>query len=625
MTQTDLTEVQQKAADWNEGALMLLAGPGSGKTRVLTTRTARLLLEDAAARWRILALTFTTRAADEMRQRVELLVPNSGGRLLVGTFHSFAMEVLRQSGSHVGVKTDFQIYSNSADRLRLLERALKEEGIDLGEPLSRAFPVIDGLRDRLAGPDESLRFFSDQDRGERFCAAYGAYDRYLSKENALDFPGIIFKAHRLFRDYPAIAERYRRTYRYMSIDEFQDTNLAQYEFVRAFTGEAYKNVFVVADDDQVIYQWNGASPKRLQQFVENYDPSVLQMPTNFRCPAEVVEMANRLVANNLLRTPGKRPLVAGKAQPTQDGRVRLLTFASDGDEYAGVAADVATNRAGELGKTAIIARTKALLEGTQLALASAGVDSQIAQRRDNFASTPYQWLHASLQSANRRSDEQQFATFVEAGNALWGLELDVGQLVAQALSDNGDFLRAWSRSAVGAAPQIEGGVEVIKSLAVNLAERNDFHKFIRSAVSIFDAMPAVEEDASLEEDARAWKDLYREINSTLGRDAPLDTFLQELSLRSKEPPLRDDVVALLTIHGSKGNEFDHVYLVGLAEDVLPSFQSKKSGDRSPQLEEERRNCFVAITRCMETLTLTRANSYRGWGKQPSRFLAEMGL
>lgn len=134
-----------------------------------------------------------------------------------------------------------------------------------------------------------------------------------------------------------------------------------------------------------------------------------------------------------------------------------------------------------------------------------------------------------------------------------------------------------------------------------------------------------ETQPSFEEDQRAWKDLFSDISGQVGRQAPLDTFLQELDLRSKEPPIKAGVVPLLTIHGSKGNEFPHVYLLGLAEDVLPSFQSKRAGDRSPQMEEERRNCFVAITRCMETLTLSRADKYNGWDKTPSRFLGEMGM
>lgn len=621
---SSLTDVQREAAGWDDGALMLLAGPGSGKTRVLTARIARLFNADPAGKWRILALTFTTRAADEMRHRVEQLVPGSVERMFAGTFHSFACEILRQSGSHVGVKTDFKIYSNLQDRLLLLSEALKRASVDLGEPLERAFPVLDGLRDRLASPYDCLRYFSDEDRGLRFAAAYAAYMKHLELENALDFPAIIYMAYRLFTDFPAIAGRYRRTYRYTSLDEFQDTNQAQYSFVRSFTGDEYKNLFVVADDDQVIYQWNGASPQRLQQFGADYDPAVLQMPTNFRCPKDVVVMANGLVAHNLLRTPGKNPLESGKKDAPHPDRVRLLQFQSDDSEAAGVAADLAARHQHDAGDVAVIARTKNLLTKVQGELAKLGISAQIAQRRDSFASVPFQWLHSSLQVANRRSDSREFAAFVESGNALLNMELDAEELIAIALSGHGDFLRAWVTEARPLEPFAKRAVGILQ---LELVEHNDFRKFVRSLTDLF-AVPdwkLEETQPSFEEDQRAWKDLFSDISGQVGRQAPLDTFLQELDLRSKEPPIKAGVVPLLTIHGSKGNEFPHVYLLGLAEDVLPSFQSKKAGDRSPQMEEERRNCFVAITRCMETLTLSRADKYNGWAKTPSRFLSEMGM
>lgn len=621
---SSLTEVQASAANWSEGALMLLAGPGSGKTRVLTSRIARLFSEDSDARWRILALTFTTRAADEMRHRIEQLVPDSVDRLFAGTFHSFACEVLRQSGSHVGVQTDFKIYSNLNDRSVILEEAAAEAGLRLDDVPAKVFPILDGLRDRLAGPDSCLKYFNDLDRGKRVARLYQVYIDYLQKINALDFPAIIFMAHKLFTDYPAIAGRYRRTYQFASIDEFQDTNFAQYEFVKSFTGPDYKNLFVVADDDQVIYQWNGASPQRLQQFVADYGPAVLQMPTNFRCPSEVVEMANGLVAHNLLRTAGKNPLLAGKDLPFHPGRVRFMQFSTDNEEASGIAADIQKYRADSLGSIAVIARTKALLEKVKEELGKLRITAQIAQRRDNFASIPYQWLQRSLQLANRRSDVREFDSFVESGNALLGLDLDPAKLSNAASAGHGDLLRTWLASASSVEGITSRAIALVQS---ELVDANDYKKYLRSITSLFNEPSWQLEDthSSLDEDARAWRELFSDIVGVVGRDAPLDTFLQELELRSKEPPLKPGVVPLLTIHGSKGNEFSHVYLIGLAEDILPSFQSKKQGDKSPQMEEERRNCFVAITRCMESLTLSRASSYKGYSKAPSRFLSEMDV
>ncbi|RYG99147.1 MAG: ATP-dependent helicase [Alphaproteobacteria bacterium] len=620
-----LTPVQLEAATWADGALMLLAGPGSGKTRVLTSRIAKLLVESDPASWRVLALTFTTRAADEMRSRISDIAPAQMDRLLVGTFHSFAVELLRQSGSHVGVRTDFKIYSTLPDRMKLLEEAVRSSDIDFPEPLNKAFFVLDGLRDRLVSPEECGKLFQSEQRAQYFSQLYTTYHAHLASQNALDFPAIIYKCHELLESYPLIAERYRRTFRYICIDEFQDTNTAQYRLIKVFTGKAYRNVCVVADDDQVIYQWNGASPKRLQDFRADFDADVLQMPTNFRCPPEVVHMANRLVSNNKLRSPGKRPLEAGKASETLEERVRLVTFDTDVSEAAGIAQDIKQNFLTRTGTVAVIARTKGLLEGVKAALTELGIDARIAQRRDAFESVPYQWLHASLLIANRRSDEDAFRAFVESGNALWGYEADADVLISEAALSHGDLLRAWVTWAKEATAASAHASSIVVTLSKSLADRSDFHVFCRTTVNVFDGNKGEFENAfaSVDEDAGAWKSLYREIIATVGSDAPLDTFLQELEMRSKEPPLRDGTIPLLTIHSSKGNEFNHVYLAGLAEDILPSFQSKKEGPNSPQLEEERRNCFVAITRCIDTLTLSYASRYGTWARQPSRFLQEM--
>ncbi|MCH4271906.1 ATP-dependent helicase [Kerstersia gyiorum] len=622
-----LTPIQRQASAWNEGAFLLLAGPGSGKTRVLTARISRLLADSPDDRWRILALTFTNRAADEMRGRIVDIVPEAEDRLFIGTFHSFAGEILRQNGTLLGINTDFRIYSTTADRIELLERAMTKAGVERSFSPEKVLAVLDRLRDRLVGPDECERLFENPERAAAVSKIYAAYDDFLLSENAVDFPALIFKAHFLFNKFPAIARKYSSGYKYICLDEFQDTNSSQYRLLRALTGSSYKNVFAVADDDQIIYQWNGASHKRLEQFRNDYQPSSLQMPTNFRCPAEVVALANRLVSHNIFRSPGKSPLEAGKAQLKINDRVRLLHFSDQNTEAAGVAKDIAERHGSKIGNVAVIARTKALLEGVQRALNDIGIQAQIAQRRDSFASPPYVWLHSALNLANRRTDQRIFLVFVESSAKFMGIKLEPQNLASLAATTHGDLLRTW----VSEARKIEALSEPIQTLldiiASQLAERLDHVSFIRQTLSFFKSQQEglEAEFPQFDEDARAWAELAREITSSIGASAGLETFLQELDLRSKEPPLGPNVLPLLTVHGSKGNEFDHVYVVGLAEDVMPSFQSKNKGDTSPEMEEERRNCFVAITRCMESLTLSYGDKYRNWAKSPSRFLIEMGL
>jgi len=623
-----LTEVQREAAEWTDGPMLLLAGPGSGKTRVLTARIARLLSESADKKWRIAALTFTTRAADEMRSRVLALAPNQDSRLFIGTFHSFACELLRQSGSLMGIKTDFQIYSTTEDRSLLLARAMAEAGIRVEWSIDKILPVLDRLRERLVLPEETGRHFSNPAEGSLVQAIYQAYSAFMLKENAQDFTSLIFNAFLLLKNFPAVANKFRTTYKYLCIDEFQDTNAAQYSLTRIFTGTDYRNVFVVADDDQIIYQWNGASHQRLSEYIRDYAPVSLQMPTNFRCPSNVVNLANNLVSHNKLRTAGKKPLLAGKVAPLTDDTIRIAEFPTDVEEADGIARDISNMHKEHLGTVAVIARTKALLEQAKSALSKQGITAKIAQRRDAFASVPYSWLQSCLKISNRRYDERVFATFSEVSNSLFGFDLDADEIIADARSSSHrDLLRTWASFASAAEPGAEFCRKLIDVTRSELAERQDYRLFIKSALSIYGENEAqlVDDHASFGDDKRAWRELAREINATIGIDAGLDAFLQELEMRSKEPPLGPTDVSLLTIHGSKGNEFDHVYLIGLAEDILPSFQSKKRGDESPEMEEERRNCFVAITRCMSTLTLSFAHQYGTWRRQRSRFLAEMGL
>lgn len=295
----ELSYSQKEAAEWNNGSYLLLAGPGSGKTRVLTCRIARILNLSEGSRFRLLCLTFTNKAADEMRRRIIDFVPTEENRLFIGTFHSFCADILRQHGIHLGIRPNFEIYSQEVDLQAVLfeaEQKVKKE-IDTTFTV-KALPVIKRLKSLLITPERSSDLFSDKSLGLYIAKVYSAYEEELASMNALDFNSLIQNAYILFIRYPSIAKRFRTVYKYLCIDEFQDTNLAQYNFIRAFTGNDYKNIFVVADDDQIIYQWNGASYNRLEAYKKDYSPTVGQLPINYRCPPEVVAIANLLISNN---------------------------------------------------------------------------------------------------------------------------------------------------------------------------------------------------------------------------------------------------------------------------------------------------------------------------------------
>jgi len=572
-----------------------------------------------------------------MRGRVAAFVPGQEGRLFLGTFHSFCADVLRQHGTHLGINPNFQIYSQEADLLAVLDEAVREAkrtSAVVSDLDRKTLPVIQRLKSFLVSPEHCREVFRDQEFGERMAAVYPAYEAELSKRHALDFNSLIFKTYQLFTRFPAFSKRYRTVYRYICIDEFQDTNQAQYKLIRVITGEQHRNLFVVADDDQIIYQWNGASHKRLDEFLKGYTPTVMQLPTNYRCPPEVVELANNLIHHNFLRTANKKPLEALRSSPGH-GVVRLLPrFPDFASEVAGVAQDIRQLHGAELGSVVVLGRNRKLLEGAQQALCNEGLPVVISQRKDAFVSTPFVWLRALLRLANDKQDRDSLEAVCGTFAQLTQVEVDPEEVVDRAQASHLGYLQHWIR-VVRQRPLTPLAKEAIDQTLHWLGEGRDFRAFSRFALTWFgklfsareqvDSHSTSEACAGYEEEKIVWEELMRDITQSLGDELTLEAFLQELQMRSKEPMPKPHTVTLMTIHGVKGKEFEHVYLIGLVEDELPSFQSRKKGDKSPEMEEERRNCFVAITRTVKTLTLSYAERYRGWPKKPSRFLSDMGL
>lgn len=627
-----LTEIQAKAACWGTGPLLVLAGPGSGKTRVLTSRIARLLDESPDAPFRILALTFTNKAADEMRSRVEQLVPDQAQRVFLGTFHSFCADVLRQHGSHVGVRPDFRIYSTKPDIDEVMAQAVSiaaEAGVPVGRNDAALYPVIERLRSRLIAPADAGEEVVEAELRQRIGQIYLAYEQSLSRSNALDFASLIYVAVMLFRKFPAVAKLYRTAFTYWNIDEFQDTNASQYELVRALAGDRFKNLLVVADDDQIIYQWNGASHRRLEEFKKDFSPELVQLPTNFRCPPEVVRIANNLIRHNSLRSAGKQDLVAARPASMAADTIRLGVYATDGDEARAAAADIRARHNEHLGRVAVLARSRKLLEAVKRECDAIGVATVISQRRDAFVSAPYRFLMAVLSLSNHRRDERALEVLCLTFKQLSGLDVEAGLVAAAARAGHDDFLRGWCEAAVSVAKA--DAKKIVEAVDGHMVRSTDYRTFVPLCQAWFAQLATADQAASLEErfagfedDDRAWRDVFPDVLHALRESATLEAFLQELELRSKEPPPSADTVLLMTVHASKGKEFHHVYLVGLAEDQMPSFQANRKGPTSPEMEEERRNCFVAITRTIESLTLTCAFQYSGYAKAPSRFLTEMG-
>lgn len=633
----ELSDIQKEAVETGNLPLLVLAGPGSGKTRVLTCRIALTLDKTRDDKFRILGLTFTNKAADEMRTRVTNLVPGQENRLFLGTFHSFCADILRQHGTHLNINPNYHIYSQNQDLQEVLNDAVeeaKEQSSIISDLDKKTLPVIQRLKSLLIAPENCVGVLQDQRLAERMAIVYPTYERELSKRNALDFNSLIYQAYQLFNRFPAFAKRYRTVYPYICIDEFQDTNLAQYKLIKSLTGEVYKNLFIVADDDQIIYQWNGASHKRIVEFSNDYSPQVIQLPMNYRCPPEIVNLANNLIQYNFLRSKGKKPLESWRPSLGTDS-VRLLPAYPDleSETYA-IAEDIKQLHAHHLESVVILARNRRLLDAAEKTLRLEGIPAVISQRKDEFLSPPFVWLHSLLRLANDRQNSAYLEAICGSFSQLAGIDVDPDEVITQAKSSNRDYLQHWVKvirhERLGSLPR-----EAVDKISHNLGEGSDYRAFSNFAMEWFhkliDLKSRSDEDIEAEvfaryhEERAVWEELMREITQSLGDETTLEAFLQELQMHSKESSPGSNTVVLMTIHGAKGKEFDHVYLMGLVDDELPSFQSKKKGDDSPEMEEERRNCFVAITRAMETLTLSFSEEYRGWHKEPSRFLFEMGL
>jgi DNA helicase-2/ATP-dependent DNA helicase PcrA len=618
-----LNAAQRDAVDWGEGALLVLAGPGSGKTAVLTARLASILRKTPKERFRVLALTFTNAAAAEMTDRVKLLLgAEETDRSFIGTFHAFCITVLQSHGAHIGVNSGFRIFNLEADREAVLAAALRALGEEGHYENKRVLAAIDRLRSRLVSSGDAARYFRDVANGEFVARAYASYEKALAEAQALDFPGLLMETWRLFHEFPAIADRYRRTFRYWLVDEFQDTNRAQYGLLKELAGDKFRNVFVVADDDQIVYRWNGASYQQLERFRKDFVPAQIQLPTNYRCSPDVVEAANNLIRHNSERSPNKSDLIASKSRTTVRPLIEVHRYSTESEEREGIAEAISVSQPLGRSNTVVLARSKYLLEGVQKELQSRNIEAKIISRRDDFVSAAYVWMQATLRQLVRPQDVANLEMLISSFAELGGREVTVEALNDTQIDTGKSLLKIW----VDAQAALSSNVSELVKIADELVDDPKRWRAFTERCAVL--WPSIYESDELPidvlEDKEAWREVSREINQAIGKTASLDEFLHRLDISSKEPTPGPNCVRLMTIHGAKGKEFKTVYLMGLAEGELPSWQSLKAG-ATAELEEERRACFVAITRTEDHLILSYSETYRNWAKTPSRFLGEMGV
>jgi DNA helicase-2/ATP-dependent DNA helicase PcrA len=618
---------QRAALEASEGPVLVRAAPGSGKTKVLTCAVANKLFRQPESSQRALALTFTNPAADEMRTRIRALLDDRMfRRALVTTFHSFCATVLRHHGSYVGIRPNFSVL-NSRETTELLttiarEVARTKRRASTHENIGTA--ALTRLKN-LNLPGKANRNELSRSSDDFAAEVHFQYERALEDRNVLDFDSLISRTYRLFQEHGYILQLYQSIFHYVFVDEFQDTTYAQYALLGYLVKRPEKRVFVVADDDQTIYGWNGASALRVRQFIDDYDPRVIELTYSFRAPPEVISLANALIRNNLGRSTERSAMEPTEGKSGDDVARALWGFADEDAEFQTVVAELQTKHKGHLGSVLILGRTRSLLTLLKGALDDALIPASLRERKDEFESSLVCLLECALHASAAPDDRVALAEFASSVSSFFEIgDLPLGATSLEGVLGNLDGLAAPCLGTLTPAEFArcvrsllikDGNPEALASEIVRLG----------SAPSAAVLSRRDEPDELVREELAVWRAICSSIRATHGELADLGSFSQEMDLRSKERLRAEESVTLMTVHAAKGLEADHVYVIGLSEDEFPLFTSLRPDALPELIEEERRLCFVAITRAKRSVTLTGAKSYRGYDKLPSRFLGEMGF
>ena len=631
-----LNAEQAEAVRHVEGPLLVLAGAGSGKTRMLTHRVAHLIASGAAYPHEILAVTFTNKAAREMRERVERILGGGTRGVWVSTFHSTCVRILRRDVTHLGYESNFAIY-DSDDSLALVKRVLRLLDVDEKSwPPRGVRSSIDRLKNRGLLPADLAQETSLQ--GRRMREIYQRYQTELRRANALDFGDLILLTARLFENHPAVLENYQRRWRFVLVDEYQDTNPIQYRLLRLLTA-AHRNLCVVGDEDQSIYRFREADIRNILDFEKDFPGArVVRLEQNYRSTQPILSAASAVVANNVERK-GKRLFT----QRAGGELVRFFEAQDERGEAAFVVNELLRARdAGEsLGTAAIFYRTHAqsrpleeellkynlpyvVVGGTRF-YDRAEVKDALAYLRAlrNPADTEslLRIVNTPARGIGRATVERVLAAAEEAGTTFWdALVRGLGFLSGAAAKRVAEFVALMQDLA-----RTLSGDSVAQPLA-SLLERTGYLRALEAENTV-EAEARLENLRELLAAVEEFERQNREVRETGDESRDLvDLFLEQVTLLSEADTVdsASDRVPLMTVHVAKGLEFKRVFVVGLEEGIFPHFASLED---PAAIEEERRLCYVAMTRAMERLTLCNATLRRLHGSvrynPPSRFLAEI--
>jgi DNA helicase-2/ATP-dependent DNA helicase PcrA len=613
----------RRVATWEEGPLRVLTGPGSGKTTLLSARIAHLLQTSQSESFRVALLTLTNLAADELRARIISYAPTIEKRLFIGTFHQFCSTVLKQHGSHAGLKPDFKVYSSN-DLSVVLRKSISDvEPLDSGWTRKQdvLLSTFQRLKADLVPPENAAKVLGDP----YVASVYAAYEQNLRQLNALDLEGLISETVRLLTTFPSLSRHYRQVYPFICVDDLHEITEAQYRLLKLLLPGSHANVFAVADEDQLLYRFRGASPRRVDDFQRDFQPDVIYLSDNYRSAPDLVDLANRLIGMNASRSPLK-PLMKSKVPGDSKGSVRLLHFDRAEEEVEAVISDILDRHSDRQETVAILARSFRLLAPFKRALSVRGVNVDYGGIDANFSSPPLIWLYHVLRLAVEGPAWWRVAEISDAFSDIFSVIVDPDSVTLRADLRYWGYLRQWVEQAMVTtnAAKAFGLLRILRSF---VTRRSDYATFIQETLGWFD-LNSDDLGITREEAFRSFgqeRNLFLEALAN-SPDQPLEDFLDKLEKVSRVDSSAHSRVSVRTIHASKGAEFDHVYLIGMVEGYLPArslILQKESAEEF--IEDERKICFVGVTRAKRTLTLSFASSYQGRRRRPSRFLEEMGL
>ena len=624
-----LNPQQRIAVENTEGPLLVLAGAGSGKTRVLTYRVAHLM-EKGVPAWKILAITFTNKAAKEMAERVQALTGEAGSEAWISTFHACCARILRRDIEKLGYKRQFAIYDED-DRMSVIKAVLKE--LNLGDkeyPPKAVKAAISDAKNRMLSPDEWLRDAGDDFRNRKYYEAYRLYERTLRGNNALDFDDLLVKTLELLVEQPPVLEYYQNRFDYILVDEYQDTNRAQYELVRLLAGKK-RNLCVVGDDDQSIYGWRGADIHNILDFEKDFpDAKVVKLEQNYRSTGNILDAANQVIAHNQGRKEKALWTQAGEGE-----KIALYHALDERDEAAFIAAMTRKLIAhgARAGDVAVLYRTNAQSRVLEEAFVRGGIPYHVYGGQKFYERREVKDLIAYMRALVNPDDDVSLRRIINEPKR------GIGETTVEALQSYASSAEMSLMSAVldvenaplAARPKklIGEFAELMIDLTEALYEKtaSEFLEFMIDKTGYVRALEAVksDENAARIENIRELQGAVTEFER-LNPEGGLADFLENVALVADTDSLNEGggSVTLMTLHSAKGLEFDNVFLPGMEENIFPLARASYDDEL---MEEERRLAYVGITRAKKRLFLSHARSRALYNSRSanelSRFVSEI--